>query len=78
MSLSEQKTFLMMYKSQIERELASLQTIFNEHNIVILPESITGHTLYTLSIDYIKSIETAIQFNKQYLQQINKKLQELS
>ena len=78
MSPSEQKLFLIMYKAQLERDAAQLQSIFNEHNIVVLPEAITGPVLYNLSEDYLKSIEATILLNRKYIQKINIKLKELS
>lgn len=77
MSPSEQKTFLMMYKSQIERELAQLNTILNEHLIVVLPEAITGVFLYNLSENYLKSLKQTIEINREYLKNINNKLKEI-
>ena len=77
MSPSEQKTYLMMYKAQIERELAQLRAMLLEHESKVLPEHITGNLLYNASEDYIKALQSAINANSTYLQRINQKLKEV-
>lgn len=75
MTPSEQKTELMIYKAQIERELAQLQSIVNNNNF---PEAIANSiSLSGMASDYVESINNAIQKNYLYLSAISKKMKEI-
>ncbi|NTV46895.1 MAG: hypothetical protein HGB11_10340 [Chlorobiales bacterium] len=72
---SEKKIKLMIYRSQIERELAQLNAILSEHDD-ILPEAIEGN-LYRLHDEYIEALQKTRGLSVNFRLAILEKLRQL-